>query len=172
MEAKPTAPESLSSPHQNPSNSVAAAATVRAAGSESGTRTEPAPLLFERLATEEAQELRTYAHIIEQQNRRLAELERQHGELEAKVEQKAKDVVALEQTLERREVDWQAESNALKQERDRWRDSVQSEQVKNERLLDLVYRKDKEIQRMIQRKVCISIGWPSLTRSRYPARIC
>lgn len=152
MEAKPTAPESLSSPHQNPSNSVAAAATVRAAGSESGTRAEPAPLLFERLVTEEAQELRTYAHIIEQQNRRLAELERQHGELEAKVEQKAKDVVALEQTLERREVDWQAESNALKQERDRWRDSVQSEQVKNERLLDLVYRKDKEIQRMIQRK--------------------
>jgi septal ring factor EnvC (AmiA/AmiB activator) len=118
-----------------------------------------APTVFSNIiANEEAQELRTYARIIEQQNRKVAELERHQRLLEAEVAQRTAEGQRLEASLERREREWRAENDGLRAERDRWRDSVQAEQTKNERLLALVNRKDSEIQRMIQRKVCLSCG--------------
>ena len=110
-------------------------------------------LLFERLVSEEAQELKNFARIIEEQNRRLAELERVHDDLELRLERKSTDRMELEATLEQREKEWASRCEGLERERDSWKKTVETERTKNERLLDLVYRKDKEIHRMIQRKV-------------------
>jgi len=109
-------------------------------------------LLFERLVSEEAQELKNFARIIEEQNRRLAELERVHDDLELRLERKSTDRMELEATLEQREKEWASRCEGLERERDSWKKTVETERTKNERLLDLVYRKDKEIHRMIQRK--------------------
>ena len=83
----------------------------------------------------------------------MAELERHQRLLEAEVAHRTAGGQALEASFERREREWRAENDGLRAERDRWRDSVQAERTKNERLLALVNRKDSEIQRMIQRKV-------------------
>jgi hypothetical protein len=113
---------------------------------------QPTPL-FERLVTEEVQELKAYARIIESQNRRLAELERVHGDLEARLEQECNARMKLEETLGQHELAWSDKYNKLEKERDHWKEVVQLEQTKNSRLIEQVVRKEKDIQKMLQRKV-------------------
>jgi hypothetical protein len=110
-------------------------------------------LFFDRLVSEEVQEFKSYARIIESQSRRLTELESLHHDLEARLEYATVQRFEMEATLERQELEWTRKFTALENECDEWKKLVQTEQTKNERLLDLVYRKDREIQRMIQRKV-------------------
>jgi hypothetical protein len=43
----------------------------------------------------------------------------------------------------------------LEKDLESWKKLVNAERAKNERLLDQVMRKDREIHRMIQRKVCV-----------------
>lgn len=123
--------------------------------SEDGERAmhqQPAPL-FERLVTEEVQEIKSYVRIIENQSRQLSELERCHGDLEARLELESRGRQQLEATLEAREREWAHKFNELESERDHWKAVVQAEQTKNSRLIDQVVRKDQDIHRMLQRKV-------------------
>lgn len=112
----------------------------------------PTPL-FERLVTEEVQELKAYARIIENQNSRLAELERVHGDLESRLELESRGRAQLETTLEQREREWATRFKELEMDRDHWKEIVKVEQTKNARLIDQVVRKDQDIHRMLQRKV-------------------
>ena len=68
-----------------------------------GSSSTPPTLLFERLVSEEVQELKGYARIIESQNRRLADLERIHNDLEVRLEMQTQERMDLEATLERHE---------------------------------------------------------------------
>ena len=122
--------------------------------SNSAVSTSPQPTtLFQRLVTEEVQELKAYARIIENQNRRLVELERIHGDLENRLELEARGRTQLEATLERRERSWTVKYHELEKDRDQWKHVVTQEQAKNARLFDQVVRKDQDIHRMLQRKV-------------------
>ena len=109
--------------------------------------------LFQRLVTEEVQELKAYARIIENQNRRLVELERIHGDLESRLELESRGRAQLETTLERRERSWTLKYQELEKDRDQWKSVVAQEEAKNARLFDQVVRKDQDIHRMLQRKV-------------------
>lgn len=113
---------------------------------------QPTPL-FERLVTEEVQELKAYARIVENQNRRLSELERVHGDLETRLELESRGRVQLEATLEHREREWATKFRELEADRDHWKEIVKVERTKNARLIDQVVRKDQDIHRMLQRKV-------------------
>ncbi|OEU13627.1 hypothetical protein FRACYDRAFT_188928 [Fragilariopsis cylindrus CCMP1102] len=113
---------------------------------------QPTPL-FERLVTEEVQELKAYARIIETQNKKLVVLERTHGDLESRLELESRGRTQLESTLERRERDWAMKYLELEKDRDQWKTNVSQEQTKNARLIDQVVRKDQDIHRMLQRKV-------------------
>lgn len=113
---------------------------------------QPAPL-FERLVTEEVQELKTYVRIIESQHRRLSELELVHGDLEVRLQTESRARQHLEATLEAREREWKNKFAELKSDRDQWKEVVKVEQTKNARLIDQVVRKDQDIHRMLQRKV-------------------
>jgi hypothetical protein len=115
---------------------------------------QPTPL-FERLVTEEVQEIKSYARIIENQQHRLVELERVHGDLEARLESESNGRKMLENTLEAREREWANKFEELSKERDHWKEVVQLEQTKNARLIDQVVRKDQDIHRMLQRKVSL-----------------
>jgi hypothetical protein len=115
---------------------------------------QPTPL-FERLVTEEVQELRAYVRIVENQNRRLLELERVHGDLEARLEIESKSRQQLEATLEAREREWAEKLEHVKSDRDQWKLLVEAEKIKNSKLIDQVVRKDQDIHRMLQRKVCL-----------------
>jgi hypothetical protein len=117
---------------------------------------QPTPL-FERLVTEELQEIKSYARIIENQSRRLAELEQYHGDLGARLEIESKGRQQLEATLEAREREWARKYSELEVDRDQWETVVRAEQTKNSRLIDEVVRRDQDIHRILQRKVHVSI---------------
>jgi hypothetical protein len=109
--------------------------------------------LFERLVTEEVQELKAYARIIESQQRRLAELEQVHRDLEGRLEIESRTRQQLESTLEYREREWTNKIHDLRKDRDHWKEVVGNEQTRNSRLLDQLSRKEQDIHRMLQRKV-------------------
>lgn len=112
----------------------------------------PSPL-FERLVTEEVQELKSCLKMIDKQQSRLNELERVHGDLETRLEQESRGRAQLETTLEQREREWAAKFKELESDRDHWKKIVELEQAKNAKLVHQVVRKDQDIHRMLQRKV-------------------
>jgi hypothetical protein len=118
--------------------------------SQSSTPSAP---LFERLVTEEVQEIKSYIRIIENQNRRLSELQHLHGDLERRLEVESRTRQQLEATLEGREREWSYRFAELRKERDEWKQVVKAEQAKNTALLEQIRRKDADIHRMLQRKV-------------------
>jgi hypothetical protein len=105
------------------------------------------------LVTEEVQELKAYARIIENQSKRLAELEKIHGDLEVRLEVESRGKAQLEATLEQREREWAMKFRGVETDRDHWKNEFSKEQQKNAKLLDQVLRKDQDIHRMLQRKV-------------------
>jgi hypothetical protein len=117
---------------------------------------QPTPL-FERLVTEEVQEIKSYARIIENQSRRLSELEQYHSDLGARLEVESRGRQQLEATLEAREREWAHKYSELEGDRDQWETVVRAEQTKNSRLIHEVVRRDQDIHRILQRKVHVSI---------------
>jgi hypothetical protein len=126
---------------------------------------QPTPY-FERLVTEEVQELKAYVRIVENQNRRLAELESVHGDLEGRLEIESKGRQQLEATLEAREREWADKLEHVESDRDHWKRLVEAEKVKNSKLMDEVLRKDRDIHRMLQRKVRVES-----TKCLLPSRV-
>lgn len=114
--------------------------------------TPPTPL-FERLVTEEVQELKSCLRMIDNQQRRLDELERVHGDLESRLELECRGRSQLETTLEEREREWVAKFQQLESERDHWKHLKEQEESKTKRLMLQLNRKDQDIHRMLQRKV-------------------
>lgn len=111
----------------------------------------PTPM-FQRLVSDGVQELKAYARIIENQNRKLAELEAGHRDLELRLEAQASRGLELEATLEDRERIWMGQIHELEKDRDQWKELVSAERTKNAALMDHLVRKDQDIQRMLQRK--------------------
>jgi hypothetical protein len=121
---------------------------------------QPTPM-FERLVTEEVQELKTYVRIVENQNRRLAELEKVQSDLENRLEIESVCRQHLEATLETREREWAEKIEHVESDRDQWKHLVEVEKLKNSKLIDQVVRKDQDIHRMLQRKVrTYTAPWP------------
>lgn len=120
--------------------------------SEGSPILHPTPM-FQRLVSDGVQELKAYARIIENQNRRLAELETVHRDLETRLEVQSNGILELEKTLEDREHLWAEQIRDLEKERDQLQSMVTLERSKNMSLMDQVVRKDQDIHRMLQRKV-------------------
>ena len=118
-----------------------------------GLHVNPPTPLFERLVTEEVQELKSCLRMIDNQQRRLNELERVHGDLETRLEQESRGRAQLETTLEQREREWASKFKELELDRDHWKEIVKQEKAKNAKLIHQVVRKDQDIHRMLQRKV-------------------
>jgi len=111
----------------------------------------PTPL-FERLVTEDIQDIKAYIKFVEQSNRRVAEMEHIHDELESRLEQSTLEKLELEKKVEGLNQKWAEKCYNLEKERDSWASRCAAERGRNERLGELINRKDKEIHRMIQRK--------------------
>eukprot|EP00592_Proboscia_alata_P017707 CAMPEP_0194399598 /NCGR_PEP_ID=MMETSP0174-20130528/126749_1 /TAXON_ID=216777 /ORGANISM="Proboscia alata, Strain PI-D3" /LENGTH=1099 /DNA_ID=CAMNT_0039196023 /DNA_START=281 /DNA_END=3580 /DNA_ORIENTATION=- len=112
----------------------------------------PPKPLFERLDNNNEQELKSYAQIMDTQNRRLVELEHIHDDLENRLENVTKQRLMMEAQMEELNLGWGRRYRLLEQENDGWKRALGDLEVRNQRLLEQQQRKDKEIQRMIQRK--------------------
>lgn len=117
-----------------------------------GSQSIPPTPLFQRLVTEEVQELKTLARVIEKQNARLADLESQHRELQSRLEQETFDKLELERVLGEREREWAEKCARLEADRDTFKGEVKVEKEKNENWKAQVVRKEQDIRRMWQRK--------------------
>eukprot|EP00519_Triparma_laevis_P015061 CAMPEP_0182490588 /NCGR_PEP_ID=MMETSP1321-20130603/394_1 /TAXON_ID=91990 /ORGANISM="Bolidomonas sp., Strain RCC1657" /LENGTH=380 /DNA_ID=CAMNT_0024692801 /DNA_START=355 /DNA_END=1497 /DNA_ORIENTATION=- len=110
------------------------------------------PPLFERLVSDDVQELKSYSRLITTQNERLATLERVNDDLERRLERMAKEKMRLEAECVATERHWAEKYAELENERDQWKKNVDTEQRKNGHLREQIYRKDKELHRILQRK--------------------
>ena len=110
------------------------------------------PPLFERLVSDDVQELKSYSRIIQSQNARLAELERVNDDLERRLEIQAKQKMTLESELTAMERQWSMRYSELETERDAWKGAVEAERRRSSGLRDQISRKDRELHRMLQRK--------------------
>lgn len=120
-------------------------------GDLDSTIAPPTPF-FERFSNLEGQELKSCAREIESKNRRVSELEKSHDDIEKRLEMACKKNMDLEAQLEDEQQKWANSRESLEKEAETWRSRAQLERTNNERLLDQLNRKDKEIHRMIQRK--------------------
>lgn len=109
-------------------------------------------LYYDRLVTEEVLELKEYARLVQTQTAQLASLQSIQADLETRLEYQTVQRIQSEATLESQEIQWAERFRCLEAERDEWKEQTKKEQTKNERLLGFVNRKEKEIQKMIQRK--------------------
>jgi len=109
-------------------------------------------LYFDRLASEEVHELKSYARIIEGQGKQLEELRKIHDNLEFRLEEQTRGQLKLEATLELQEKLWVRKYNELENERDQHKKEAENERRKNAHLLDMVNGQNKEMHRMFRRK--------------------
>lgn len=122
------------------------------AKSDMSLTAHPAPL-FERLVSEEAQQQKTYSRLVENLNRKIATLELAQKDSEDRLKAESQSKFQLEKKLEERENHYALKFQKLGEERDQLKKSVEAEQATNSKLRDQVKRKDKDIHRMLQRKV-------------------
>lgn len=110
-------------------------------------------LFFERIVNEEVAEIKSYTEIIQNQNREIIELKNNNNEMELRLEHQTKDRIELESTIEDQEIHWNKKCEQLEHTVDSYMKSLETEKTTNKKLWDLVYAKEKEIQRAYQRRV-------------------
>lgn len=110
------------------------------------------PPLFERLVTEEAHDRERYIKRIDFLEQRLIQMQSVQDDLEHRLEQFTKEKLFMEKEWEELNSKWIKQCNGLEGERNTWIKLCSDERGKNERLSNMMNRKDKEIQRMIQKK--------------------
>eukprot|EP00978_Attheya_sp_CCMP212_P002185 scaffold4473_cov55-Attheya_sp.AAC.3 len=111
------------------------------------TGVPPPTPLFDRLLSEEVQEMKLYAKIIKDQNQRLAELEDIHHNLEARLEMQTRERMELEEKLSENERKWEMRCAELEKERDDALKNVEMEKSANKGLIEHVKRTNQEMQR-------------------------
>jgi paraquat-inducible protein B len=113
---------------------------------------QPTPL-FERLVTEEVQELKTYAGIVERQNQELHKQKKVQEDLEVRLRSETRRRKELESILEEQERLWNEKYVDLERQRDAAEKRFKAEESKTKKLIDQVQRKDRDIQGFIKKKV-------------------
>lgn len=113
---------------------------------------QPTPL-FERLVTEEVQELKTYAGIVERQNQELAKQKKIQEDLESRLRAEARKRKELESLLEEQERLWSEKFMELEELRSRAEKKLEDEQTKTAKLINQVQRKDRDIHDFFKKKV-------------------
>jgi len=115
---------------------------------------QPTPL-FERLVTEEVQELKTYAGIVERQNLELAKQKKVQEDLEARLRGETRRRKELESLLEEQERLWSEKFVELEHQRNNAEKKLHDEQAKTKKLINQVQRKDQDIYDFFKKKVRI-----------------
>ena len=109
---------------------------------------------YEKLVTEEVQELKAYSRMMEVQKQRVEEVEDLQKDLESRLQSETAARQKLETILALREREWSRRLENSEQDRQRLRQQIKEQLAKNQRISEIVLRKEQEIQRMVLRKVC------------------
>jgi hypothetical protein len=114
------------------------------------SNTPDTPTLFiDRIENEEVAhaQIKTYTEIIQNQSREIIELKKNNDEMESRLEQQTQDRIELESTIEDQEIHWTKSCEGLEGTVESYKKSLEAEKNTNKKLWDLVYKKEKEIQK-------------------------
>lgn len=109
----------------------------------------PTPF-FDRIVSEEVQELKEYSRIIKAQHAEINELKGSNRALEIDLEMESMKRIELESALEEQERLYRHERKELISQRDDLEELLEAEKNTNKKLWELVYQKEKEIQKAYQ----------------------
>lgn len=109
----------------------------------------PTPF-FDRIVSEEVQELKEYSLIIKAQHAEINELKGSNRALEIDLEMESMKRMELESALEQQERLYRHERKELISQRDDLEGLLEAEKNTNKKLWELVYQKEKEIQKAYQ----------------------
>lgn len=114
----------------------------------------PAPTpFFDRIVSEEVQELKEYSRIIKAQHAEISELKNSNCALESDLEIETMKRIGLETALEEQERLYKGERKDLISQRDELQRLLETEKNTNKKLWELIYQKEKEIQKAYQYRV-------------------
>lgn len=146
--------KSISSTDISPTRRLSSKSSQSAHVSQ-GQRTHgsaPTPF-FDRILSEEVQELKEYSRIIKAQHAEINELKSSNRALEIDLELESMKRIELESSLEEQERLYRHERKQLISQRDDLEGLLEAEKNTNKKLWELVYQKEKEIQKAYQYRV-------------------
>ncbi|KAL3816565.1 hypothetical protein ACHAXA_003805 [Cyclostephanos tholiformis] len=109
--------------------------------------------LYERIVSEEMQELREYVRIIESQSHCLVDLEQLQVDLESRIEVELVRSRKLERSLAQHERKWRLMFKNLVDEKEHVEKLAREEKAKVDKLMEMVNRLQTEIHALIKSKV-------------------
>jgi hypothetical protein len=110
------------------------------------------PLFERQMSNDEYSEYQQLRTIIDNLHQRISKLEKINTDLEGRLEEQAKQSMAVETDLIQMERAWKQKCEQLSQEIGKWRSEYDTEKVKNSRLRDHLSNTERELYIILQRK--------------------
>ncbi|KAJ1420807.1 hypothetical protein B484DRAFT_127558 [Ochromonadaceae sp. CCMP2298] len=122
----------------------------------------PESPLFERqMGNEEFVELQQLKLVIDDLQQRIVKLEKINVDLEGRLEDQAKQSMAVEKECLLIEQKWRGSNDELLKEIENWKVAFQGEKLKGDRLREQVHRTERELYGILQRKYELMRGGPT-----------
>lgn len=121
-------------------------------GQLTGSNIPESPLFERQMSNDEYTEFQQCRAIIEAQQNRIEKLEHINVDLEARLEEQAKQSMEIEAECIAIERQWSSRCEALENEITRWKRECEGERLKSDRLREQLSRAEKELYGILQRK--------------------
>ena len=128
--------------------------------------TNETPLFERQMSGDDFSEFQQLRGIIDGLHQRISKLERINTDLEARLEEQAKQSMAVETELINLDRSWKAKAEQLTQEINKWKTEYETEKLKNNRMRDHLSNTEKELYTILQRKHELMRGGPGIPSSR------
>lgn len=113
---------------------------------------QESPLFERQMGSEEFVELQQMRLLVDNMQQRIMNLEKINVDLEHRLEDQAKQSMAVEKECLLVEQRWKAKNSELLNEIETWKTSFKQEKVKGDRLREQVHRSERELYGILQRK--------------------
>lgn len=113
---------------------------------------QESPLFERQMGSEEYIELQQMRSLVDNMQHRISNLEKMNVDLEQRLEDQAKQSMAVEKECLLSEQRWKVKNSELLNEIETWKSSFKQEKVKGDRLREQVHRSERELYGILQRK--------------------
>jgi predicted RNase H-like nuclease (RuvC/YqgF family) len=113
---------------------------------------QDSPLFERQVGNDEYNELQHYRSMIDQMQQRIQRLEHINVDLERRLEDQAKETMALETECIKIERTWKSKCELLENEIMQWKIAHETERTKGMKLREQLSRTEKELYGILQRK--------------------
>lgn len=127
---------------------------------------QQSPLFERQMSNDEYTEYQQLRNIIDSLHLRINKLEKINIDLETRLEEQAKQSLAVETELINVERKWKLKCEQLSQEILKWKTDADAEKIKNNRLRDHLSNTERELYIILQRKHELMRGGPGISSTK------